>query len=114
MHEINASLVFDFLFNECSGTVDLINISKIFTATRDTKDANKKPFFLPHILIILEANGAQRAIPKSIKVNGTVASETLFIICDVIIPLKRTTIIGGNPDTVEDMQMIIKFLFNIT
>tara|TARA_B100002052_G_scaffold291481_1_gene311545 strand:+ start:982 stop:1599 length:618 start_codon:yes stop_codon:yes gene_type:complete len=36
-------LVFDFLFNECSDTVDLINISIIFAATRDTKDANKKP-----------------------------------------------------------------------
>ena len=78
------------------------------------RDENKNPFCLPHMLINLDAIGALIAIPIIIKVIGTVANESFIIIWDVIIPPNKTTAIGGKAAIVEDIQITIKFLLNIT
>ena len=66
------------------------------------------------MLINLDAIGALIAIPIIIKVIGTVANESFIIILDVIIPPNKTTAIGGKAAIVEDIQITIKFLLNIT
>ena len=78
------------------------------------RDENKNPFCLPQMLINLDAIGALIAIPIIIKVIGTVANESFIIIWDVIIPPNKTTAIGGKAAIVEDIQITIKFLLNIT
>ena len=53
-------------------------------------DANIKPFFLPVILIILEATIIKRAVPTIDNDIGKVDKELIGLILEPIIPLKKT------------------------
>ena len=53
-------------------------------------DANIKPFFLPVILIILEATIIKRAVPTIDNDIGKVDKDLMGLILEPIIPLKKT------------------------
>ena len=53
-------------------------------------DANIKPFFLPVILIILEATIIKRAVPTIDNDIGKVDKYLMGLILEPIIPLKKT------------------------
>ena len=53
-------------------------------------DANIKPFFLPVILIILEATIIKRAVPTIDNDIGKVDKDLIGLILEPIIPLKKT------------------------
>ena len=53
-------------------------------------DDNIKPFFLPVMLIILEAAIMKRAVPTIDKDIGKVDKDLIGLILDPIIPLKKT------------------------
>ena len=53
-------------------------------------DANIKPFFLPVILIILEAAIIKRAVPTIDNDIGKVDKYLMGLILEPIIPLKKT------------------------
>ena len=53
-------------------------------------DDNIKPFFLPEILIILEAAIIKRAVPTIDNDIGKVDKDLIGLMLDPIIPLKNT------------------------
>ena len=65
-----------------------------------TKAAKIKPDLLPILLITFAAKIVQIAVPTTDKAVGNVAKDCIEVICDPIIPLKKTVIVAAvNPKT---------------
>ena len=65
-----------------------------------TKAAKTKPNLRPILLIIFAAKIVKIAVPTTDKAVGNVDKDFIEVICDPIIPLKKTVIVAAvNPKT---------------